>query len=166
MRGVPLDVGYPADSNNDYDFEPRPIMPRPPLGPITKAEFRDRFYTYCDKCCHRWHQRQMSRWLPGLYDREAIKALPKRKRKIALEMQDSKRELFWGLLVREQRSSAILFTYICLFNLPGYIFFFLWLFQGGHGSDLQNASVPPMVSLSLTMGFVGWLFHSHEGSAR
>jgi hypothetical protein len=60
------------------------------------------------------------------YDQEAIKVLPKRR--MALEMQDGKREYFWGLLVRERRSSTILFAYIYLFNLLSVIFFFLWLF--------------------------------------
>jgi hypothetical protein len=35
------------------------------------------------------------------------------------------------------------------------IFFFLWLYQWGHGSDMQGASVPVNLSLSLTMGFLG-----------
>ena len=106
----------------------------------------------------------MRRWLRCLYDKEAIKALPKRR--MALEMEDGKRELFWGLLVRERRSGAILFAYICLFNLPGVVFFFLWLFYWGHGSDLQNASVPSLTSLSLPIGFASWVFQSREGNIR
>ena len=98
MRAVPLDVDFPPVSNDDYEFQPRPIAPEPPLGPIAEEEFRDRFYTYCEDCCHRWHQEQTRRWLRCLNDAEAIKALPKRK--VALEMEDGKRELFWGLLVR------------------------------------------------------------------
>lgn len=157
-------MDFPPPHDKQYDFHPRPIEPKPPLGPIAEAEFRERFYTYCEDCCHSWHQEQMRRWLPGKFDSEATKALPKRK--VPLEMQDGKREFFWGLLVRERRSGALVLAYVCLFNVPGLVFFFLWLFRWGHGGDLQNASVPPTVSLSLTFGFVAWLVQSREGNVR
>lgn len=159
-----MGVDFPPADDENYEFQPRPVDPLPPLGPISKEEFSDRFYTYCEDCCHRWHQEQMRRWLPGLYDKEAIRALPKRK--TALEMEDGKRELFWGLLVKEQRSAAMVLAYLVLCNTPSVIFFFLWLFEWGHVSDLQNASVPPMISLSLTLGFVGWIFQTREANLR
>lgn len=68
--------------------------------------------------------------------------------------------------MRELRSAAVVLAHLALFNVPGVIFFFLWLFHWGHGSDLQNAAVLPMVSLSLTFGFVGWLFRNHESKVR
>ncbi|KAK5164332.1 uncharacterized protein LTR77_010028 [Saxophila tyrrhenica] len=163
MRGAPLAVDFPPDTESDYDFH-RPLRLRPPFGPICKDEFRDRFYTFCEDCCHSWHRHQMLRWPPGLLDEEAVKFFPKRK--MALEMEDGKREYFWGLQVRERRSGTVVFAYICFFNLPGTIFFFLWLFYWGHASDLQNASVPPLASLSMTLGFVGWLFQNRDAVTR
>lgn len=81
-------------------------------------------------------------------------------------MDDRAREFFWGLRVQECRSAAMVGAYFGLANLPGIIFFFLWLFYWKHGSDLQNASVPPLFSLSITLAFASWLFHGHEGNRR
>jgi hypothetical protein len=159
-----LGEGFPPEADNDYDFDPRPIAPQPPHGPISKTEFAEHFYTYCDECCHRWHQEQMRRWAPSLADAEVIKALPKRK--TALEMQDGKRAIFWGLIVREKRSDLIVLIYVVLCNIPGLLFFFLWLLYWGHDSDLQNASVPALTSLSITIGFVAWLYSTPQGGLR
>lgn len=95
---------------------------------------------------------------------DAIKVLPKRKE--ALEMEDGKREFFWSLLLRERRSVPLVLAYVCLFNAPGVVFFLLRLFQWQHTSDLQNASVPVLTSLTLTIGFVGWLLQSRDESWR
>jgi len=95
-----------------------------------------------------------------MHDKEAIKVLPKRK--IAIEWQDGKREIFWGLMVVERRSVAIGLAYLFLLNLPGVIFFFLWIFPLGHQSDLQNAAVPVGVSLSLSLSFLSYLYISRD----
>lgn len=89
-------VEFPPADAKGYDFHPRPIDPAPPLGPIPEEEFRNRFYTFCgEDCCHRWHREQMKTWLRGLQgDKEVLKVLPKRI--TALDMDDGKRELFWG----------------------------------------------------------------------
>jgi fatty acid desaturase len=107
----------------------------------------------------------MKRWLPTLVDTDAVQKLPKRK--AALELQDGKRGFFWGLLIREKRSDLVISLYVLLFNIPGLVFFFLWLFVWGHDSDLQNAAVPVLTSLSLTIGFVGLLYSNghHEREA-
>jgi hypothetical protein len=99
----------------------------------------------------------MKRWAPGLVDTDAVDMLPKRQS--SLELRDGKRDVFWGLLIREARSDFIVSLYVLLFNLPGLVFFFLWLFLWNHDSDLQNAAVPVLTSLSLTIGFVGFLYH-------
>jgi hypothetical protein len=164
MSGAHCGEGFPEQSDIEYDFQPRPIKLRPPAGPILKKEFRDRFYTYCEQCCHRWHHRQMQRWIPSLRDKNAIKVLPKRQ--ISLEMRDGKRDDFWGLMVRERLSWPMVSTYIGLFNLPSIVFFFLWIFYWGHDSDLQNASVVPIFSLTLTVAFVGWIIQTHDKGLR
>jgi hypothetical protein len=106
----------------------------------------------------------MQRWIPSLRDKNAIKVLPKRQ--ISLEMRDGKRDDFWGLMVRERLSWPMVSTYIGLFNLPSIVFFFLWIFYWGHDSDLQNASVVPIFSLTLTVAFVGWIIQTHDKGLR
>jgi hypothetical protein len=164
MGGAHCGEGFPPESDVEYDFQPRPIKPQPPAGPIVKKEFRDRFYTYCEDCSHRWHHRQMQRWVPTLLDQSAIKVLPKRQ--FSLEVRDGKREDFWGLMVRERLSWPMVSAYIGLLNLPPVLFFFLWILHWGHDSDLSNASVPPVLSLTLTVAFVGWILQTHERGLR
>lgn len=53
-------------------------------------------------------------------------------------------------------------VYATLCNVPGVLFFFLWLFQWKRASDLQNASTPVMLSLSLTLGLVMLVYESRE----
>ena len=95
-----------------------------------------------------------------VFSQAAIARLPKRK--TPLNMHDGNRELFWGIYARERRSIARVLAYGTLANVPGIVFFFLWLFRWDHASDLQNAAVPVGMSLSLTMLFVALLFESRE----
>lgn len=106
----------------------------------------------------------MKQWNITLDDTDAIEALPKLK--TAIELEDGKRELFWGLLVKEKRSDLMVLIYMTIFNIPSLLFFFLWLFLWGHDSDLQNASVPALTSMSLTIGFVGWLYSTPGSGVR
>lgn len=77
-------------------------------------------------------------------------------------MDDGEREYFYGLYARERRSFFRVMIYMSLCNVPGVVFFFLWLFKWGHDSDLQNASIPVMLSLSFTLGFVMLVYESRE----
>ena len=79
-------------------------------------------------------------------------------------MDDRLTELFYGLYAKERRSFARVAVYACLCNLPGVIFFFLWLFRWGHDADLQNASVPLTLWLSLTLGFAAVAFGTRDGA--
>lgn len=155
--GSPTKIDFPLDDNTEYEFSPCPMdsISRPPDGPITAGEFHDHFYRACYPC-HTWHQHQRQRRLFSQLNTSAIQSLPKRKQE--LETHDGKREVFWGIYARERRCFAWVLGYGCLCNLPGVIFFFLWLFRWGHVSDLQNASVPVGLSLSLTIFLVGLLF--------
>jgi hypothetical protein len=153
---VPIRVSFPNETDAEYDFTPRPIDLAPPDGPITKFEFNERFYSCCERA-HRWEHYQQRRYLSTTpADTDAVSVLPKRT--AALELEDGKREIFWGLLVKERRSDFVIFVYAMLFNIPGVVFFFMWLFLWDHASDLQNAIVPQGFSLTLTVGLATWLY--------
>lgn len=92
----------------------------------------------------------------------ALDAVPKRL--VQINMDDGVDEYFFGLYAKEERSFFRVAAYACLCNLPGIIFFFLWLFQWGHGADLQGASVPLTLSLSLTLGFAAVVFGTRDGA--
>jgi len=80
----------------------------------------------------------------------------------ALELDIDKREYFWGILAREQRAFAWVLAYFILCNGPGMIFFFLWLFDLHHATDLSNAIVPLSLSLFLTGGLVVIIFENKD----
>lgn len=149
-RSEPICVSFPADTDLMYDCESSPPETRPPEGPISQGEFRDRFY----QCyaCHSWHRHRRRIFL-DLDEDSALKALPKRKQE--LEMEDGQREIFWGIYAQERRCFGWVCAYAALANAPGFIFFFLWLFHWKHGSDLQGASVLAQISISLSIVFVG-----------
>jgi hypothetical protein len=143
-----------------YDFSPRPPEYLPPDGPISHDEFN--FHYYHDLCPSYF---SWTRWFaasyftstgPSIASRTALDAVPERTS--ALNKEDGKRELFYGLYAKEARSAFRVVMYISLCNLPSVVFFFLWLYQWRHGSDLQGAAVPVNLSLSLTLGFLGWLY--------
>jgi hypothetical protein len=134
-----------------YNCIPTPPGRRPPKGPgpVSPGEFRDRFQNCY--ACHSWH-RHRHNVLFSTNDDSVLKALPKRIEE--LEMQDGKREDFWGIYAKERRCFGWVAAYAIMANAPGVIFFFLWLFQWGHESDLQGASVPVMISLSLSLTLI------------
>lgn len=156
-----LRIGYPDAADPIYDFSPRPPEYLPPDGPISHDEFNFHYY-YHDLCPSYF---SWTRWFAASYftntgpstaSRTALDAVPKRKSE--LKKEDGKRELFYGLYAREARSALRVVVYISLCNVPGVVFFFLWLYRWGHGSDLQGAAVLVNFSLSLTLGFLGWLY--------
>lgn len=148
-------VDFPLDDDHDYDFAPRPLDSRPPAGPIGEDEFYDYFYHYSPA----W-RRCRPHILSSAPNNSALGSLPKRK--LVLDMEDGQREVFWGIYAVERRSFRWLLAYGCLCNVPGVIFFFLWLFQWKHASDLQDGSVPVMLSASLTAIFVALLYESRQ----
>lgn len=156
-------VDFPDSDNHDYEFSPRPMDPKPPEGPISQEEFYDHFYRSCHPC-HTWHMHRRQQLLFTRVNTSAMESLPKRK--MELEMDDGKREAFWGLYAIERRCFAWVLAYTCLCNLPGVIFFFLYLFAWKHGWDLQDAAVPIQLSLSLTVAYAALLYESREGKRR
>lgn len=150
--GARLRIAFPDPSNNDYDFKPRIPEPEPPFGPISSDEFRDHYYRNDCPSFFNWRRFQLqARGHYKMITRECIEAVPKRKARI--DMHDGTTLIFYGLCARERQSLSRIILYICLCNLPAVIFAFLWLFQWGYGSDLQNAYVPLGLTLMLTTGF-------------
>ena len=154
--GARLKVAFPEAFDLLYQYEPRPPIELPPDGPISHDEFREHYYY---KLCpplwswERWHTRHFGL---STADKEALEAVPKRV--VKLDMENGKREHFYGLYAKEARSALRVAIYVAICNLPGFVFFFLWLYQWKHGSDLQGAAVPAELSLSLTVGFIGVLY--------
>jgi hypothetical protein len=153
-------VGFPDATDPSYDFSPRPPEYLPPDGPISHDEFN--FHYYHDLCpsyisWKRWFATSyFTNTGPSTASRTALDAVLKRTSE--LKQEDGRRELFYGLYAKEARSAFRVLMYMSLCNVPSVIFFFLWLYQWGHGSDLQGAAVLVNLSLSLTMGFLGWLY--------
>lgn len=161
QRGARVDVGYPDDNDQMYHFLPRKPSPPPPNGPISKEQFQDHYYLDHCPTLYDWRRYQFSyRGHFNKVNRVALDAVPKRL--VQIDMDDGLDEHFFGLYAKEERSFFRVAIYACLCNVPGVIFFFLWLFQWGHGSDLQNASVPLTLSLSLTLGFAAVVFGTRE----
>lgn len=116
---------------------PRPMDNEPP---ISKHEFYDRFYRRIPP-----EQDTAARgWLCSGHD--AVDRIPQRK---SIKMIPTNGRLqFWGIVAREKKSGSRMLIYIFLSSLPGFIFFFLWLFALGKDS-LQESSTLLMVSLTL-----------------
>ena len=148
--------GFPDAKDFSYDFEPRPHKRLPPDGPVSAAEFRDRYHHphgAWGLLSTVWHPRALSR-NKGLEaaSKEALNSLPKRKEK--LEMDSRTRERFFGLLAVETFSYSRLLTYLFALNAPSVVFMILWLSVWGHSGDLQNAAVPLFITLTLSGMFI------------
>lgn len=155
------DIGFPECNDQIYDFAPRYPSPPPPIGPVLREEFHDHYYSKPCPSFYDWRRYQLQhRFGFSTFNDQALNAMPKRN--VELELQDGKREHFFGLYAKEQRCFIRVFAYACLFNIPGVLFFFLWLFQWDNGPDLQNASVPVMLSLSLTIEYAAVIFGTRE----
>lgn len=58
-------------------------------------------------------------------------------------------ENFWGLTAREQRSALRVVIYMILSLVPTIWFIFAWMFEWGHTSDLQGATIPVTISMTI-----------------
>ena len=156
--GARLKVAFPEPTDALYDYLPKPLdtLQLPPHGPISHDEFHLQYY-HQDRppllSWERWHRRQIGL---SLVEKEALDAAPKKI--VKLDMQNGKREQFYGLYAKEARSASRVAIHMSLCCLPGVIFFFLWLYQWGHSADLQGAAVPVQLSLTLTAGYLGVLY--------
>ncbi|KAK4910351.1 hypothetical protein LTR49_020958 [Elasticomyces elasticus] len=149
---VPRKVDFPHVDNLEYKYMPRPIDPRPP---ISKHEFRKRFYNSCSQPSS-WHRPWHSCKKFCTRRSQALAVIPKRNQ--GLEKGGDTREDFWGILAQERRYFAWVLGYFLLTLVPSLVFFFMWLFRWSHVNDLQNASVPITVTLALWAVFAAVLW--------
>ncbi|KAK3621371.1 hypothetical protein LTR56_022835 [Elasticomyces elasticus] len=149
---VPRNVDFPHISNLEYSYTPRPIDPRPP---ISKHEFRKRYYHNCNQPSS-WHRPWHNCTKFCSRRSQALAVVPKRIR--VLETGGDAREDFWGILAQERRYFAWVLGYFLLTLVPSIVFFFMWLFRWSHVNDLQNASVPITVTLGLWAVFAAVLW--------
>jgi hypothetical protein len=156
--GARLDIGFPTPTDPLYHYLPKPLdTPQlPPHGPISHDEFNlHYYYQVCPSLFswERWHRRQIGL---SVVEKGALEVAPKRI--IKLDMQSGGREKFYGLYAKEARSALRVAIHMSVCCCPGVIFFFLWLYQWGHGADLQGAAVPVQLSLTLVAGYLGVLY--------
>lgn len=143
-----LGKDFPSHQHHEYKYDPRPIDLNPPISP---REFKDRFYNICEKptVLHRpWHSCRKFSYRTGM----ALTSIPKRTH--IVEMGCETREKFWGIIAQEERCAAWVIFYLSLTVVPWIVFFFLWLFQWHHSADLQGASVPLSINISLIAIFI------------
>ncbi|KAI2640876.1 hypothetical protein GGS26DRAFT_540133 [Hypomontagnella submonticulosa] len=158
----PVKMEYPAGDNSDYHFEPKPMLPLPP---ISDHEFARRLKAcYEPTNLHFFH-----RCRKPCSSRDVLPRIPKRKRR--LETEGESREEFWGIYARERISALRVFIYNAVCLTPSIAFFFAWLFQMGIRVDnddqdtssklqvdLQNPSIPLTITIGLLGLFWGIMF--------
>ncbi|KAI2464067.1 hypothetical protein F4781DRAFT_414221 [Annulohypoxylon bovei var. microspora] len=138
---------FPEVANTDYEYEPRPMNFIPP---VSQHEFETRFYA-CDSSqpLRHWYHKCM---VYGCQSYDILNLLPKKK--TALEEAGDKREYFWGIYAREMVSFRWVIFYNVVCALPMLILFITWIVPAGKETDLQNASVP--LTMVLTMLSLFW----------
>ncbi|KAL2851635.1 hypothetical protein BJX68DRAFT_235427 [Aspergillus pseudodeflectus] len=115
------------------------------IPPISEHEFTKRFYA-----CHNprplLHLHHKCKRL-GAHSDDILKFLPKKRTE--LEEAGDKREDFWGIYAREIISLRwiIFYNFVCV--LPLLAFFVAWIILQGHGTDLQNPSIPISIMVSM-----------------
>lgn len=103
------DIGFPEPNDHTYDFAPRSPSPPPPIGPVLREEFHDHYYHKSCPSLYDWRRYQLQhRFGFSTFNDQALNAMPKRN--VQLELQDGKREHFYGLHAREQRSFIRVFA--------------------------------------------------------
>jgi uncharacterized membrane protein (DUF485 family) len=151
-------MGFPSESEPDYEFIPAPPRPSPPHGPITQAEFWDCFHR-SGKRYFRWQAAWETMFCEN--DDQAYQTLPTGTKAIHLEKLG--KEMFYGLYAKEKRSFARFLAYFFLcFFIPGLVFFTVYLAKQQKASELPSAGWPLTVALTLVSILMGELVHSHE----
>ncbi|KAG7145413.1 hypothetical protein HYQ46_005844 [Verticillium longisporum] len=141
-----------------YDFSPKPMHPVPP---ISDDQFYHRFYAcYNPTSLHRLFHKCRKR----CGDRADVGSFPLRRHGLLVE--DTTKEYFWGIYVVTSISFIRVAVYSSLCCLPGFVFFFLWMFSWGHSGDLQNAFVPICFSLALLAVFLSFVIVDAFSSRR
>lgn len=149
---APLEPGYPDPQQRSYHFAPKPMEPQPP---ICQEQFRHWFHkqSWQHASLRRLSTRPRFEFWNTPSNIMLRSMIPKRD--TALDEGVPENEDFWGLYIMERRSRLRATFYSLILILSSVYFFFAWIFQWRHASDLQNASVPLVLSLSLLGTFWG-----------
>jgi hypothetical protein len=91
--------------------------------------------------------------LPRLNTKRAIKRIPKKKSPFDTSSTDDEKAYAWGLEARHEISAIyVLFYHLLILALP---FGFWGWWQATHPGDVQNASIPVTVALTMLSLFWG-----------
>ena len=145
-----LTRGIPPHTESAYFYDPKPMDAEIP---ISRHEFYDRFYGRVTSCQGTTLGAVSQRDGCDCGSHETVDRIPQRIRGLDQESRKGRRPHVWGIVAREKKSRLKLLVWIILTSVPGYIFFFMWLFAWDHDS-LQDASS----LLVLTFSFWAILF--------
>jgi hypothetical protein len=143
----------------DYDYDPRhpPDVQNPP---VRQHEF-SMHLNACGICCNwvgpKGHIPALGYFLheclPPLNTRRAIKRIPKKKSPFDTSSLDDAEAYAWGLEAIHEISAFHLAAYHVLILAAPFGFWGWW--QATHPNDLQNASIPVVVVLTILSLFWG-----------
>ncbi|KAF4836560.1 Vegetative incompatibility protein HET-E-1 [Colletotrichum tropicale] len=141
--------GLEVPTENDYYYTPRPAVRDPPVSP---EEF-SHIYQYTAK-----RESWRSLWTLPFYScveslsDDTVGCIPQRY--YYLDEKSNRKEDFWGLYIQERRSALMTSFYIVLCLSPFIIFCILYLLGIIQG-DVQNATTPLALALTLLGLFLG-----------
>ena len=80
------------------------------------------------------------------------------KRGASITMDKPEREIFFGLYAREGISFIHFFAWMCVCDIPRFIFNFIWIYCLGHLGDIQDGFRFLNLSATFTAAFLASLF--------
>ena len=92
---------------------------------------------------------------------DAVHRIPQRFLYFNRKLHD--REWFWGLMAREQRSSAMTVLYILL-SMSWSIVFCVLYFLGKIDGDIQNPTTPFVISLTMLAMLMTYIMKNEDAS--
>jgi len=118
------------------------------MPPITKFEFKKRFYSSMPSLFHFRCRRncQCAKLKKKAHNAETVELLPKKTS--PLDIGSETKEIFWGLYARHEIHFGRVLVYNVICVTPVIWFFFMWVLHWGDPGDMQSASVPLMAMLS------------------
>jgi hypothetical protein len=145
-------------TTDDYDYFPR--YPEAQNPPVSQHEFSVHFNACGDSCSWALSKNYvpilgsiLHDCLPRQNTKRAIKRIPKKKSPFDTSSTDDEKAYAWGLEARHEISAAYVASYHLLILTFPFGFWGWW--QATHPGDLQNASIPVTVVLTMLSLFWG-----------
>ena len=133
--------GYDLPSSSDYEYSPRKPKAQDP--PITPHEFQMVLSVCTENCPLRY----IHRCRLGSKATLGLSKIPKRLKEWEYKAATPDNELAWGLEACHKICALRVLMYNTLLLIVPYGFWAYW--QGVHPKDMQNASVPTTVAVSM-----------------